>query len=165
MNKRYINSLTQEDRAAWGFQVFIRMWLSGMCQSGAVRTWTIPELAIIFEITQADLFTNTPHTQMSLRKELGLTKPTISRIVIELEERRIIKQVPSKDDARAKTLHPVNQFFVRDAMADIAKDFARNWYDGWEGLDKAENSPWYMRMSNCTNDTASKEIRQFRKLA
>ena len=53
MDEKYIDSLTKKQRAAWGVQIFIRLWLSGMCQSQAAQNWTIAQLAILFEVTQA----------------------------------------------------------------------------------------------------------------
>ncbi len=50
-------------------------------------------------------------------------------------------------------------------MATIAQTFGRQWYHGWETLDKANGAAWYFPMSKCSDTTAKKEIKQFRKFA
>ena len=72
MDDSYITGLSREERAAWGFQVFIRLWLSGMCQSQAAQNWTISQIAILFEVTQGHLFREEAHTATSLSNELNL---------------------------------------------------------------------------------------------
>ena len=165
MHERYIENLSQEQRAAWAFPIFIRLWLSGMCRSGRVAEWTISELAVIFEITQAFLFADKPHTQNSLVRELGLTKQTVTRQVLKFEERGIIRQETSSEDARCKYLYPADFFFTRDAMTKIAGQFAGEWLHGFEHLDKARNARWYPRMDNCSNQTAKRCTEKFEELA
>ena len=165
MNHRYIDNLSQEQRATWGFQIFIRLWLSGMCRSQAAQDWTLSEIAVIFEVTQAYLFADEPHTQVSLARELGLSRQMISRHVRRLARLGVLRQEESPTDARSKCLYPADYFFARDAMATIAKRFARDWYHGWEQLDKAKGAAWYVPMSQCKDTTAKREIEQFREMA
>lgn len=165
MDEKYINSLDQEQRASWGIQIFIRLWFSGMCQSQAAQNWTIAQLAILFEVTQAHLFREDPHTATSLSKELNMPMQTVSRNVRDLQKMGLIKQLESSDDARKKYLYPCNKFFARDAMGGIVRDFGTQWYHGWETLDKANGADWYYPMSNCSNVIAKEEIRQFRALS
>ena len=162
MDETYVNNLSQEQRSAWGIQIFIRLWLSGMCQSQAAQNWTIAQLAILFEVTQAHLFREESHTATSLSKELNMPLQTVSRNVRDLQKMGLIKQQESSDDARKKYLHPCNEFFARDAMGSIIQHFGSEWYHGWENLDKADGAEWYFPMSNCSNATAQEEIRQFR---
>jgi predicted transcriptional regulator len=164
MNKRYIDSLNQEQRAAWSFQVFIRLWLSGMCRSQAAQKWPVAQLAVLFEITQAHLFTDQAHTQTTLIRELGLTRQMVSRYVLALEEMGLIRQVVSKTDARTHYLQPANYSFVRDAMTRIARRFGEQWLHGWEQLDKAEGANWYVPMSECCDKNAMTQIELFKNL-
>ena len=165
MDENYIDSLTKEQRAAWGVQIFIRLWLSGMCQSQAAQNWTIAQLAILFEVTQAHLFREESHTATSLSKELNLPMQTVSRTVRDLQKMGLVAQQEASDDARKKYLYPSNDYFTRDAMATIAQNFGSQWYHGWETLDKANGAAWYFPMSKCSDTTAKKEIKQFRKFA
>ena len=165
MNKRYIESLSQEQRATWGFLIFIRLWLSGMCRSEVAQNWTLSELAVIFEVTQAYLFADEPHTHSTLAEELGLPRQMISRNVRRLARRGVVRQEESATDARAKHVYPVDYFFARDAMSTIAKRFARDWFHNWEQLDKAHGASWYLPMSECDDRTADKEIARFREIA
>ena len=165
MNQRYIDNLTQEQRATWGIQIFIRLWLSGMCRSQVSQKWTLSEIAVVFEVTQAYLFANEPHTQISLAQELGLAKQTVSRNVRRLVRLGVLRQEEAPDDARSKRLIPVDYFFARDAMATIAKRFGRDWFHGWEQLDKAKGADWYVSMAGCRDKTAKTEIERLRALA
>ena len=165
MDENYIESLSQEQRAAWGVQIFIRLWLSGMCQSQATQNWTIAQLAILFEVTQAHLFREESHTATSLSKELNMPIQTVSRNVRDLQKMGLIKQQESSDDARIKYLHPCNDFFAQDAMGSIVQNFSNQWYHGWETLDKANGAEWYFPMSKCPDTIAKKEIKKFRELA
>ena len=165
MDENYINSLSREQRKSWGIQTFIRLWLSGMCQSQAAQNWTIAQLAILFEVTQAHLFREASHTATSLSKELNMPLQTVSRNVRELQKMGLIKQRESSDDARKKYLHPSNDFFARDAMGSIIQHFGSEWFHGWDGLDKSNGADWYFPMSKCTNITAKEEIRQFREFS
>jgi len=165
MDENYIDHLSQDERAVWGIQIFIRLWLSGMCQSQAAQNWTIAELAILFEVTQAHLFREDAHTATSLSKELNMPLQTVSRNVRDLQKMGLIKQQESPDDARKKYLLPSNDFFARDAMCKIAQHFCSEWYYGWESLDKAKGADWYFPMSKCNNITARQEIKQFREIS
>ena len=136
-----------------------------MCQSQAAQNWTIAQLAILFEVTQAHLFREDPHTATSLSKELNMPMQTVSRNVRDLQKMGLIKQQESSDDARKKYLHPCNEFFARDAMGSIVQDFASQWYHGWDGLDKAKGADWYYPMSQCSNVFAKEEIKQFREFS
>ena len=95
MDQKYIDSLTKEQRAAWGVQIFIRLWLSGMCQSQAAQNWTIAQIAILFEVSQAHLFREEPHTATSLSKELNLPIQTVSRTVRDLQKMGLVVQLPN----------------------------------------------------------------------
>lgn len=165
MDENYIESLTKEQRAAWGVQIFIRLWLSGMCQSRAAQNWTIAELAILFEITQAHVFREESHTATSLSKELNLPIQTVSRTVRDLQKTGLVKQQEASNDARKKYLFPSNYHFARDAMVTIAQNFGKQWYHGWETLDKADGAAWYCPMSVCSDTTAKKQIKQFKEFA
>lgn len=165
MDKNYIDDLNQEQRSAWGIQIFIRLWLSGMCQSQAAQNWTIAQLAILFEVTQAHLFRDQPHTATSISKELNMPLQTVSRNVRDLQKMGLIKQLEASNDARKKFLHPSNEFFARDAMGSIFQHFSSEWYHGWEKLDKANGAEWYFPMSSCTNAVAKEEVRQFREFS
>lgn len=165
MNKRYIENLSQEQRATWGILIFIRLWLAGMCRSEVSQNWTISEIAVIFEVTQAYLFADEPHTHSTLAEELALPKQMISRNVRRLVRLGVLRQEESTTDARKKCIYPADYFFARDGMATIAKRFAREWFHGWEQLDKAAGADWYVRMSQCTDPTANKEIAQFQDMA
>jgi len=165
MDENYISGLRKPQRAAWGIQVFIRLWLSGMCQSQAAQNWTIAQLAILFEVTQAHLFREDPHTATSLSKELNMPMQTVSRNVRDLQKMGLIKQQESSDDARKKYLHPCNEFFARDAMGGIVQDFASQWYHDWDAVDKAKGADWYYPMSQCSNVFAKEEIKQFREFS
>jgi 2C-methyl-D-erythritol 2,4-cyclodiphosphate synthase len=96
MDENYIDSLTKEQRAAWGVQIFIRLWLSGMCQSQAAQNWTIAQIAILFEVTQAHLFREESHTATSLSKELNLPIQTVSRTVRDLQKMGLVAQQEAK---------------------------------------------------------------------
>lgn len=165
MDEKYIDSLNQKQRASWGIQIFIRLWLTGMCQSQAAQNWTIAQLAILFEVTQAHLFRGEPHTATSLSKELNMPLQTVSRNARELQKMKLITQREASDDARKKYLHPCDDFFSRDAMAGILHRFSSQWYHGWDDLDKAHGADWYFPMSKCTSKTAQEEIRQFREVS
>ena len=165
MDQKYIEKLSQDERAGWGIQIFIRLWLSGMCQSRAAQNWTIGQLAILFEVTQAHLFREDPQTATSISKELNMPIQTVSRNVRDLQKMGLIVQKESTEDGRKKYLHPSNKFFTRDAMADIVQDFSSQWYHGWDALDKANGADWYFPMSNCSSSTAQQQIKQFKKLA
>ena len=165
MNENYIDSLTKEQRAAWGVQIFIRLWLSGMCRSQAAQNWTIAQIAILFEVTQAHLFREESHTATSLSKELNLPIQTVSRTVRDLQKIGLVAQQEASDDARKKYLYPSNEFFGRDAMASIIHDFSNQWYHGWDTLDKADGAAWYFPMSKCSDSTAQEEIKQFKEFA
>ena len=165
MDQKYIDSLTKEQRATWGVQIFIRLWLSGMCQSQAAQNWTIAQLAILFEVTQAHLFREEPHTATSLSKELNLPIQTVSRTVRDLQKMGLVVQQEASDDARKKYLCPSKDFFGRDAMESIISNFSSQWYHGWETLDKANGAAWYFPMSKCSDTTAKKEIKRFREFA
>lgn len=165
MQDRYVEKLTQEQRAAWAFPVFIRLWLAGMCRSGRVADWTISELAVILEVTQAYLFADKPHTQSSLIKTLGLSKQTVSRQVIKFEKRGIVRQKTSKDDARNNYLYPTDHFFTRDALLQTAEQFAADWLHGFENIDKADNALWYPSMDDCSSLAAKRGAERFGKLA
>ena len=165
MDENYIDSLTKEQRAAWGVQIFIRLWLSGMCQSQAAQNWTIAQIAILFEVTQAHLFREESHTATSLSKELNLPIQTVSRTVRDLQKMGLVKQREASDDARKKYLCPSNDFFGRDAMENIIHNFSSRWYHDWDTLDKANGADWYFPMSECSDTTAKKQIKQFRKFA
>ena len=165
MDQNYIETLSQEERASWGIPIFIRLWLSGMCQSQAAQNWTIAQLAILFEVTQAHLFRDQPHTATSLSKELNMPIQTVSRSVRDLQKMGLVIQKEAADDARKKYLHPQNDDFVRDAMSMIAKNFCSQWYHGWHALDKAHGAQWYFPMSHCSDETAAREIAEFKTLA
>ena len=165
MDQKYIDSLTKEQRAAWGVQIFIRLWLSGMCQSQSAQNWTIAQIAILFEVTQAHLFRDEPHTATSLSKELNLPIQTVSRTVRDLQKMGLVVQQEAADDARKKYLCPSKDFFGRDAMQSIISNFSSQWYHGWETLDKANGAAWYFPMSKCSDTTAKKEIKRFREFA
>lgn len=165
MDKKYISKLSQSERAAWGIQIFMRLWLSGMCRSQAAQSWTIAQIAILLEVTQAHLFRDEPHTSTSLSKELKLPLQTVSRTVLDLISVGLVKQKADKKDGRKKYLYPTKNFFARDAMPRIAEKFATQWYHGWENLDKANGAAWYFPMSNCSDTTAIKEIKLFRELS
>ena len=165
MDEKYKDSLTKKQRAAWGVQIFIRLWLSGMCQSQATQNWTIAQLAILFEVTQAHLFREESHTATSLSKELNLPMQTVSRTVRDLQKMGLVKQQEASDDARKKYLRPANVFFGRDAMENIIHNFSSQWYHGWDTLDKANGADWYFPMSKCSDTTAKKQIKQFKKFA
>ncbi|MDJ0929235.1 MAG: helix-turn-helix domain-containing protein [Gammaproteobacteria bacterium] len=162
MDESYIAGLSREERAAWGFQVFIRLWLSGMCQSQAAQNWTIAQIAILFEVTQGHLFREEAHTATSLSNELNLPIQTVSRTVRELQKMGLIKQQEASEDARKKYLYPSNVFFARDAMGTIIQNFGREWFHGWDQLDKAHGAEWYRPMSQCSDSVAREEIRQFK---
>lgn len=164
MDKEFIDSLTQEQRATWGFPIFIRMWLSGMCQSRSAQNWTIGQLAILFEVTQAHLFREDPHTVTSISKELNMPIQTVSRNVRDLQKMGLVVKQEASNDARKEWLCPSKEFFTRDAMPEIAREFASDWYHGWKILDKANGSEWYSPMSSCTSKIAKEEIKQFREL-
>ena len=161
MDKDYIQGLSREQRVTWGIQIFIRLWLSGMCRSQAAQNWTIAQLAILFEVTQAYHFRDEPHTATSLSKELSLPMQTVSRTVRELMKIGLVSQETDASDARKKYIRPTNDFFVRDAMAAIAHNFGSQWYHGWEQLDKAHGATWYYPMSECKDSTAREQIKQF----
>lgn len=165
MDKNYTNNLTQSQRAAWGFQIFMRLWVSGMCRSKASQSWTISQIAILLEVTQAHLFRDEPHTVTSLLTELKLPLQTVARTVLDLIDIGLIKRKTDPKDARRKYLYPTKNFFLRDAMPKIAENFASQWYHGWENLDKAGGADWYFPMSECSDTTAKKEIKQFREFS
>jgi len=164
MDDEFIKGLNREQRASWGFQIFIRLWFSGMCQSQVAQNWTIGQLAILFEVTQAHLFREEPHTVTSISQELNMPIQTVSRNVRDLQKMGLVVQQEASNDARKKWLAPINDFFVRDAMSQIVQEFARDWYHGWDKLDKANGADWYWPMSSCTSETAEKEIKLFRKI-
>lgn len=165
MDQKYIDNLSQAQRAGWGFQIFIRLWFSGMCQSQAAQNWTIGQLAILFEVTQAHLFRAEPHTATSIAKELNMPIQTVSRNVRDLQKMGLIVQKENKDDARQKWLCPSQNYFVIDGMAEIIQDFGSQWYHGWDGLDKANGADWYFPMSTCSSPPAQKEIKLFKELS
>ncbi|MFQ5634686.1 MAG: MarR family winged helix-turn-helix transcriptional regulator [Gammaproteobacteria bacterium] len=165
MDENYINGLTKEQRAAWGVQILIRLWLSGMCRSQAAQNWTIAQIAILFEVTQAHLFREESHTATSLSKELNLPIQTVSRSVRDLRRMGLISQREASDDARKKYLVPADYGFARDAMEDIIRNFGSQWYHGWDELDKANGACWYFPMSECSDNAAQEEIQQFKRLA
>ena len=162
MDDSYINSLNKEQRAAWGVQILIRLWLSGMCQSQVAQNWTIAQIAILFEVTQGHLFREESHTATSLSKELHLSIQTVSRTVRDLLKMGLIKQQEASEDARKKYLIPSNDFFARDAMESIIHNFSSQWYHGWDTLDKANGAHWYFPMSECSDGAAQEQIRQFK---
>ncbi len=165
MDQQYIDDLTKEKRVAWGVPIFIRLWLSGLCQSQAAQSWTIAQLAIVFEVTQAYLFREESHTATSLAQELKLPIQTVSRTVRDLRKMGLITQIEASDDARKKILQPAHEFFERDAMVSLAQSFCSQWYHGWDELDKAHGAEWYFPMSRCSNNVAKMGIDEFKLLA
>lgn len=165
MDQQYIDDLGKEKRVAWGLPIFIRLWLSGLCQSQAAQSWTIAQLAIVFEVTQAYLFREEPHTATSLARELKLPIQTVSRTVRDLRKMGLITQIEASDDARKKILQPAHESFERDAMVSLAHSFCSQWFHGWDELDKARGAEWYFPMSRCSNNVAKKGIDEFKLLA
>jgi predicted transcriptional regulator len=143
----------------------MRLWLSGMCRSQAAQSWTIAQITILLEVTQAHLFRDKPHTSTSLAKELNLPLQTVSRTVLDLINVGLVKQKTDENDGRKKYIHPTKNFFARDAMPKIAENFASQWYYGWGNLDKAKGANWYFPMSKCSDPTAKIEIKQFKEFS
>ena len=164
LDQKYIESLDQDERAAWGLSVFIRHWLSAICRTEATRQWTLPELAIVFEVTQAHLFADEPHTQSSLTEELRLPQQMVSRSVRRLERRGIIEQVESPDDARVKILIPKDNFLTRDGLIRVSTRFANFWFDNWKNVDKARSADWYSAPSQCSDETVQRKGKKLRNL-
>ena len=164
MDEQYLENLDQEERASWGFQVVIRLWLSGMCQSQVAQNWTIGQLAILFEVVQAHLFSEDPHTATSISRELNMPIQTVSRNVRDLQKMGLIEQIASTRDARKKWLCPTADFVARNAMGEIVRSFAKDWYHGWDALDKAHGAAWYYPMSKCNNETTQEEVKRFKKM-
>ena len=164
MDNKYIESLTQSERAGWGIQVFIRLWMSGMCRSQAAQNWTIAQIAILLEVTQAYLFREEAHTATSLSKELRLPMQTVSRTVRDLQKMGLLSQQEADNDARKKFLCPADDFFDRDGMANTIQEFASSWFHGWDQLDKARGAEWFIPMSECSTESAQKQIKQFKNL-
>lgn len=142
--------------------MFIRLWLVGVTKSSKVgRNWTISQMAVLFEVTQASLFRDEPHTVTSLSREMELPAQTVSRIIRDLAGSGLVKQEQASTDARKKYLSPMHDFFAKDALLSIVERFAKQWYagDSWQSLDKSLGADWYFPMSQCTDTTASKKMK------
>ena len=167
MDDNYIDSLTREERAAAGVSIFIRLWLNGMTRSAIGRDWTVAQLAMLFEVTQAYQYRDEAHTLTSLATELRMPIPTVSRQIREFTESGLVLQRKSRKDARKKYLIPSKKFFGNREFSKIINSFAEQWYSGdsWSKLDKAAGAQWYFPMTDCSDGTAKKEMRRLKRIA
>lgn len=166
MDHAYIESLTREDRVAAGISVFIRLWLNGMTRSVIGRDWTIAQLAMLFEVTQAYQYRDEPHTITSLADELRMPVQTVSRQIREFNALGIVRQRKSSKDARVRYLIPSKRYSGLHDLNRIIDTFGKHWYrgDSWSKLDKAKGALWYCPMDICSDTVAQKQMQRLKKI-
>lgn len=146
MESEYIDGLSQEDQVAQVCRTLIRLYITSQVQARSERKWSLPQLAIEFEIEQAARLAAEPHTVSSLSATLGLSIKAVSRIVRDLIKWGTIEQHESPTDARVKYLCPTAEYYNNGGdviLTGIQAVLQHAFGDSWRELEPAQDLDWF----------------------
>ncbi len=164
MESDYIDGLSPEDRVAQVFRTLIRLYISSQVQARSERKWSLPQLAIEFEIEQAARLAPEPHTVSSLSATLGLSIKAVSRIVRDLIKWGTIEQHESPSDARVKFLCPTAAYYANGGdgiLLGIQEVLQHAFGDQWRQLEPGPEIDWFPQAGLYSQ--ATPDIARFRR--